>query len=610
MSEELLGYYQRELAYLRRLGAEFARTHPAVAGRLRLTADEAEDPHVERMIEAFAFLTARVRSKLDDDFPELTDALMSVVYPHYQAPIPSMAIAKLVLDRGQSDATTGHLIERGAELEAPTPDGLAPCRFRTCYPVTLWPIEVESAQFGGQPLAAPATRFSAQSQAVLRIRLKCYDPEGAFEKFAPGMESLRFFIKGSAEQAYALYEMLFNSRTGVALASGPDSPQPVVLEEPALRFVGYELEEGMLPYPPRSLPGYRLLTEYFVFPQKYLFFDLAGLSPRSLAAGGNTLDIYIYFDQSRAELEGKVSADAFQLGCTPIVNLYSWPAEPIALSHEQTEYRVIPDARQPKAREVHTIERVTAVHPDDTKVEFRPFYSFKHAGAGRDAFWYASRRPSEVAGLNGSGATDTFLLLIDEGFRPSVPAGATLRAETVCFDRDRPLMLTPGSAMYLGRGGPLSKIECLGTPSAPQRPALKRGAMWRLISHLSLNHLSLSDEQDGADALREILKLYDFADSEQTRSRIEGLLGVTCRRIVSRVPDDPNAGFCRGLEVRVHLDEKRFVGSGAFLFACVLERFLGLYCSLNSFTRMIATTPQREKELCRWPPRAGNAQLV
>ena len=613
MSEELLPYYNRELAFVRRLGAEFSRAHPKIAGRLQLGPDSVEDPHVERIVEAFAYLNARIRHKLDDDFPEITDALLGVLYPHYQAPIPSMAIAQFALDHGQGDLVGGYTIPTGSAIEAESPDG-EPCRFQTSYPVTLWPIELTVAELRGRPFAAPAVRRLGDSLAVLRLKLECFSSEVNFsdmEGFRP-----RFFLKGQPQHVYAMYEMLFNNTLSVALANSPSDPHPVVLRPQCIGQVGFERDQGMLPYSARSFLGYRLLTEYFTFPDKFLFFDLEGVTPEALAQAGkgNSLEVYVYLNQTTTDLEQNVTAEMFQLGCTPMVNLYRRRAEPIAMEHTQTEYRVVPDARRPLAGEIYSIDRVTATSPDNQEVEFQPFYSFKHATTDEEkAFWFATRRPGVRASDAGGQGTEVFLSLVNLDFSRWAASDWTLDVATTCLDRDRARLLPSGEGqprLRLSKGAPLSSIACLTRPTATMRPALKHGAMWRLISHLSLNHLSLADHEDGADALREILKLYDFSDSAQTRAMIDGLQSVASRRVVGRSGSGVGAGFCRGMEVTVHFDETRFAGSGMFLFAAVLERFLGLYCSVNSFSKLVVTTNKREGELRRWPPRAGETILV
>jgi type VI secretion system protein ImpG len=611
MSEALLPYYNRELSYLRRLGAEFAQANPKIAGRLRLGPDASEDPHVERLIQAVAYLNARIRYKLDDDFPEITDAVLSILYPHYQAPVPSMSIVQFELDPGQAELTAGTMIERGTMIETEPIQG-DPCRFQTCYPTTLWPIEVVSASLSRPPFQAPATPRSSQAAAVLRLVLRCWSDKMTFD--ALELDTLRFFLKGQPQHIYPLYELLFNNVMEVALARGPADSAPILVEpSKTLRAVGFERDEGLMPYSARSFLGYRLLTEYFAFPEKYLFMDVAGLRTALRQLTESRLEIFLYLNRASGELEQNLSADTFRLGCTPIVNLYKHRAEPIALSHTESEYRIVPDARRPLAHEVYSVDRVTALAPDGTAVEHQPLFSVKHAAEGRERarFWQGTRRASSNQLDRG---TEVYLSLVDLEFRPSVPTGWTLDVETTCLNRDLPHRLPFGGGqphLQFAEGGALvSQIVCLTPPTPTLRPALKRGALWRFISHLSLNHLSLVERSEGADALREILKLYDFADSAETRTQIDGLLNVTSRRVVGRLGGGGADAVCRGVEVTAHFDEAKYSGSGLYLFVSVLDRFLALYCTINSFTRLIATVQGKKGELCRRPPRMGEKILA
>jgi type VI secretion system protein ImpG len=606
MSDELLPYYNRELAFLRRLGAEFAEAHPKIAGRLHLEADTAQDPHVERLIEAFALLNARTRFKLEDDYPEITDAMLGVLYPHYQRPVPAMVVVQFHADRTQGELAAGYTIGAESPLETETVAG-EPCRFRTCYPVTLWPLELTSAALTGRPFTAPAGPLAAQASAVLRLELTSTSQEFSLRKVDLG--SLRFFLRGQGQHVFSLYELLMNNVLGIALASSAGDREPVWLDRQSLRPVGFERDEGMFPYDARCLLGYRLLTEFFTFPQKFLFVDLAGLDRRSLRKLDRRCEIYVYLNRSTIDLEQNVSADTFQFGCAPAVNLYRQRAEPIALSHHVSEYRVVPDARRPQSHEVYSLDRVTATSPDNETIQYDPFYSLKHNHDRQreKRYWHARRQAADAPGDRG---TEVFISLVDLGFNPAARNQWTLEVETTCSNRDLPhrLNLNEGpSAFRLAQGGPIAAITCLSGRATPTfRAPQKRGALWRLVSHLSLNHWSLTDSEEGADGLREILALYDFADSADTRSMIEGVASVRARR----VPGRSGGGICRGLEVTVQLDEDRFAGHGIYLFAAVLERFLGLYCSLNSFSKLIVTTNRREGELRRWMPRAGETVLL
>lgn len=606
MADDLLTYYERELSFVRQMGAEFAAKYPKIAGRLLLESDASEDPHVERLIQAFAFLAARVHHKLDDEFPEITEALLNVLYPHYLAPIPSMSIVQFVLDPDQGKITSGYAIPKDSTLYSQPVDG-SPCRFRTCYPVTLWPLQVERAG-----LEAVDSRLGVLPRAavgLIRIELRCL----AGINFAElELRQLRFFLHGEGPLTYALYELLFNSVIEVRLraAQSKENISHISLPATSLRPVGFGAEEGLLPYGPRSFLGYRLLQEYFSFPEKFLFFDLAGLDRAAQAGVGDRVEILILLNRM-PRFEQPITRDTFRLGCTPIVNLFSQTAEPVRLSHTQSEYQVHPDIRRQSATEVYSIDSVTSVSPgSDEVVEFEPFYSFKHAveRERQQAFWYAGRKPSPKKGDNG---TEVYLSFVDLNFRPALPAADTLIIHTTCSNRDLPGKLPFGGdrgEFELEGAAPLSRIRCLRKPTETLRAPLRRGTQWRIISHLGLNYLSLCE--GGREALQEILKIYDFADSSSVRQQINGIMQLTSRQVVGRPRSMLWNGFCRGLEVTVEFDEEKYVGAGVFLFAAVLEKFFGLYTSLNSFTQLVAKSRQREEPLKRWPPRAGEQILL
>jgi type VI secretion system protein ImpG len=606
MSDELLAYYNRELAYFRKMAGEFAETHPKIAGRLRITGEMVEDPHVSRLIESFAYLNARTRRKIDDDFPELSEAILSVLYPHYLAPFPSCAIVRFNLHPDQIDLNEGYLLPRGAGLETQPIDG-EPCRFRTSHPVRLWPISIQHAAVQGAPFTAPAVAVARDAQSIVHLQLKHYSSEVPFS--ALKIESLRFFLNGSTQSIYDLYELLHNDCLGVAIASSTKDANPVLLSRDAIRPVGFEREEGLIDYSARSSLGYRLLTEYFAFPEKFLFFDLTGMSERVLASAGakSDLHIFIYLKRHLRDVEKNISTHSFQLGCAPVVNLFQQRAEPIHLDNASSEYRVVPDARRPLANEVYSVQRVIATSPTNERIEYLPFYSTGHHGSKQACYWYAARRYTQSDLDRGS---EIFLNLVNLDYETLLRQDWTLDVDTLCLNRDLPGRLPVDVQLHLTTGAEMAQARCLVPPTQTFRPALRQGTLWRLISHLSLNHLSLADGEHGAEALREILKLYDMADSAATRSMIDGLKNVESRRVVGRIGGHVSGGFCRGTEIALHFDEEKFSGMGLYLFASVLERFIGLYTSINSFTRTKITSMNRRGVICEWPPRSGEKVLV
>lgn len=604
MTDELLSYYERELSFIRQMAAEFAAKYPKIASRLVLESDQSEDPHVERLIQAFAFLAARIHHKIDDEYPEITESLLNVLYPHYLCPIPSMSIVQFVMDPDQGKLTSGFRIDKDANLYSQPVDG-APCRFRTCYPVTLWPVEITDAGLssldGIRDVPKPA-------KSVLRLQIRT---TGGLKFPELELASLRFFLHGESPLVHGIYEAILNDpcEVQIRLPEAKDR-RPIVIPKQSLQPVGFAPGEGILPYGPRSFLGYRLIQEYFAFPEKYLFFDLLGLDRSRDAESKDRIEVLIFLNYT-PRFEQRVTKDTFRLGCSPAVNLFDQIAEPIRLNHAQTEYRVIADLRRQNTTEVYSVNSIVSTSPDlEQAQEFQPFYSVKHAGVQEQshAFWFATRRPSQRKGDNG---TEVYVSFVDPNFRPTRPAVDTLTLHTTCTNRD-----LPGKLPFGGEQGdfefegaaPLRRIRCLRKPTETLRPPLRRGTQWRFISHLTLNYLSLCE--GGRAALQEILKLYDLADSTVTRQQISGITDVSSRQIIGRPSSMPWNGYCRGLEITVNFDEQKFVGSGVFLFASVLEKFFGLYTSLNSFTQLVAKTQQREQPLRQWPPRAGEQILV
>lgn len=618
MRDELLLYYERELTYIRQIAAQFAQKYPKVAARLVLEPDKCEDPHVERLLESFAFLAARVHLKIDDEFPEITEALLSIVYPHFIRPVPSMSIVQFIIDKEQGKLTTGLKFDRNTPLYSKPVAGV-PCKFRTCYDTTIWPLSISAAEWTTPDRLKPPIK-ATDSVAAIRLELQC-SPDVKLSQL--DMKELRFFLDGEGNLVYKLYELLCSRLNRIIIRPPAPAPgerasrlQPVTLPASALVPVGFADDEGMLPPVRRSFIGYRLLQEYFTFPEKYLFFDLKGLDQVWAAGFGEKAEIVFlisrYEGEDRREtLETGVTPRTFRLGCVPIVNLFQQVAEPILLDSRKYEYPVIPDIHRPNATEVFSIDEVVTINlTTQEAVEHEPFYSFRHTTDGRKqhAFWIANRRPSVRPNDNG---TDMFLSLFDLSLRPVHPDQDTLTVRITCTNRDLPARLPFGSEtgdFELETNSPIERILTLKKPTSPLRPPLGKSAMWRLISHLGLNYLSLVEE--GREALQQILKLYNFSESAHYRKMIEGITALKSERSFARVVSENGISFTRGVKVDIEFDELQFVGAGVYLFASVLERFLGLYASLNSFSQLSASTKQRKEPLQQWPPRAGRKILM
>jgi type VI secretion system protein ImpG len=607
MSDALLPYYNRELEAIRRLAGEFAETHPKVAGRLRLAPNSVDDPHVARLIEGAAFLAARVHHRLDDEFPELTDALLGVLYPHYLAPVPSAAVAQF---QPQPDLALPTRLPAAIALETEPVKGES-CRFRTTWPLTLWPIEVEQVRLSGLPFSAPANPLAAGAIAVLRITLRCSLPDASFGGL--GVDRLRFFLRGAANIVLPLYELLCAHALSVAYADGPADAAPVILPAGAIEPVGFAPEEALLPWPTRSFVGFRLLTEYFAFPEKFFFVDFARVDAKTLLSGGNRMEIFVYLDRTLPELERGLGADAMVLGCTPIINLFPQRCEPISLTHTETEYRIVPDARRPAAMEVWQIERVRETRVDGSANLWRPFYRLNNAEAEQEAadgFYHAVRRETAVR----ASGTEVYIAPHEPGFDPQVAVGSVLSIDALCFNRDLPAALPFGGnrpeLRLIDGASTVARLACLTAPTPTLRRPLRERRFWHLVSHLSLGHLSVVGGAEGAAALREVLRLYDLKDSAEARAAIDALVAVSASPGTARVPGARAGAFCRGVDVTLEFDQRAWQDGGLYLLAAVLDRFLALHATVNSFVRTTAVLRGRSGRAAAWPARAGMRVLL
>jgi len=610
LRNELREYYESELTFLRQIGAEFADKYPKIASRLVLEPDRCEDPHAERLLEAFALLAARVHLRIDDDFPQITEALLNILYPHYLRPVPSMTVAQFHSDPESGKLTSALKIPKGTVLYSRPVDGV-PCKFRTAYDSTLWPLKVSQVQWMTPDRVRPALRSS--EAAVLRVELECF-PDVSFEKLE--LETLGFYLNGESAVVHALYELLCRNCVRI-LVRDPLKPKAPARELPArsLEPTGFGENEDVLPYPRRSFIGYRLLQEYFAFPEKFFFMSLKGLG--ELQRGGLTTRAELLFlispfeqDGRHQRLEVAVNEKTVRLGCAPIINLFSQAAEPILVDQTRYQYPIVPDARRRQTMEIYSVDEVVSTDAETHEtVTYHPLYSERHAVEGTTpAYWYITRALSNRKGDEG---TDVFLSLVDISARPMLLDYDTVTVRCTCTNRDLVTRLPFGSEagdFEMTGSAAIKRIVALHKPTRTQRPPLDGKTLWALISHLSLNYLSIVD--DGKEALQKILELYDFSDSPEIKKQISGIAAVSSRRHFTRVASEYGVGFARGTRVEIEFDEEQFSGSGAYLFASVLEKFLSLYTSMNSFTQLVARSRQRKEVLEEWAPRAGQSMLI
>jgi type VI secretion system protein ImpG len=626
----LLRYYSQELQHLREMGGEFALQYPKIAGRLGLEGFECADPYVERLLEGFAFMAARVQMKIDAEFPRFTQHLSELVYPHFLAPTPSMAIVQLQPDLGNPALNDGYRVARGAAMRSVLgKDEATACEYRTAHELTLWPVELLDARFfthGGRIEGVDARvqdSIKANVRAGLRLRLRTTN--GApFSKLA--LDRLSLHLRGSDELPGQVYEKLLGAVEGVLVMPGSRTAgRQVLLPKTALQPRGFDELDALLPSGQRSFQGYRLLQEYFAFPQRFLFLELSGLKGAVSACAEQELEIVVLLSRGDARLEQILDHSNFALNCTPVVNLFQRRADRINLSGEQLEYHVLPDRTRPLDFEVHQVESVTGYGSGaDAEQEFHPLYSARDLGAshqGEQAFYQIRREPrllSQRQRQRGPRSSyigsETFITLVDALQAPYRHSLRQLGLVLWCTNRDLPLTMPLGvgkTDFILEQGGPVQSVRVLGGPSQPF-PSFAEGDMaWRLINQLSLNYLSLADTDpdQGARALRELLALYCHPLDAGAQRQVEGVRSVAARPITRRMPAPGPITFGRGLEITVTMDDGAFEGAGAFVLGGVLSHFFSQYVSINSFTETVVRTVGRG-DIMRWPARGGACAIL
>jgi type VI secretion system protein ImpG len=624
LDPRLLKYYNRELQHVREMGAEFAREYPKIAARLGMDGIDCADPYVERLLEGFAYLTARVQLKIDAEFPNFIQNLLQIVYPHYLAPTPSMTVVQLQPDSKEPALAQGYSIPRGAMLRAnPGRDDSAPCEYRTAHECTLWPLRLNEVRYYGSAAALAAVGATGSTATRAGLRLSFTTTAGV-PLSALHLDRLPIYLSGADELPFLLYESIFASATGFLVRPKGNAAQSVWRRATCIEREGFGDEQGLIPYTRRSFQGYRILQEYCAFPERFLFFTLSSLREVLRTLAGNEFEIILLFNRAAPGLEGTLAAENFRLFCTPAINLTRRRADRIHLDRLHHEYQVIADRTRPLDFEIFDVQQVEGYGSgSEAEITFEPFYASTEAtwhGRNR-AFFMTRREPrmlstrQRVQGPRSSYiGSELFLSLVDADQAPYANNLRQLALEVLCTNRDLPLQMPVGKGatdFTLDLGAPVESIRCLSGPTRPRASAAHGEFAWKLLSHLTLNYLSLVEKsaEEGATALRELLLLYCDPNDAAMQRQIDGVRRISARAVSGRLPDASHVSYVRGLEIALTCEDGAFQGRGVFLLGAVLEEFFRRYVSLNSFTRTVLKTQDRG-EVMRWPARLGQRQIL
>jgi type VI secretion system protein ImpG len=624
MDPRLLRYYNEELRHLREMGGEFAQQFPKIAARLGMEGLEVTDPYVERLLEGFAFLAGRIQLKIDAEFPRFTQRLLEIVYPQFLAPTPAMLIAQVQPELSDPALAEGPNLPRGSVMMSQAGKGGATaCEFRTAHELRLWPLEISQVEYFTHAADLPVAALPEWRKYRSGLRLRLNTTAGLdFSQIQ--LDDLRVHCAGLDEVAYRLHELVCGHALGVLVMPGK---RPAAWHEALageiIEPAGFEEDQALLPPARHGFQGYRLLQEYFAFPQRFLFFDLRGLGETLRRRGGTELDIVILFTRADNALQQAVDASSLALHCVPAVNLLDKRCDRIHVEPGTPDLHVVPDRTRPMDYEVHSITEVLG-YGTGVKNEWRflPFYNAFHTeDRGHSAYYTVQREPrlmSQHQQREGPRTaymgSEVYVSLVDANEAPYPTELRQLGVKALCTNRDLPLLMPLGGAkgdLTLTQTAPVRIIQVIKGPSRPQSALREANLAWKLINQLTLNHLSLTDtdHEQGAAALRQLLRLYTHGGDAGAQRQVDGVRSVQLRQVVRRLPMAGPITFGRGVELRIEVDDLSFEGASAFLLGCVLERFMARHVSMNGYTQTRLHSANRG-DILTGRPRCGSRPIL
>jgi type VI secretion system protein ImpG len=615
----MLDYYNRELAYVREQGAEFAEQFPKVAARLGMRGIEVADPYIERLLEGFAFMSARIQLKMDAEFPRFSQRLLDLVYPAYLAPTPAMGVVRFEPSKSQGGSPEGYRLPRHSRMRSRLPaNEQTACEFRTANDLVLWPLRLVEARLTAAPPDLPISGYRWTDPIRGAVRL-IFETTGHVDVSSLKLDSLPLFLAGTPEVATKLQELIHTQCVGMVVHSGGLPIREMVpYTADCVCAEGFATEQAILPSPSAAFEGHRLLHEYFAFSERFRFFSINGLQRSLPFVTGNRFEVVILLKSSNVNLESVTDANNFLLYCAPVVNLFPRSSDRIPIATTRFEHLAVVDRGRPLDFEIHSLTRVVGhQNNSDREIIFHPFYGAADVGRrGAGAYFSARREPrllSEKARRNGPRTgyvgSECFISLVDSNEAPYSADLRQITVEALCTNRDLSLLTPIGDArsdLTLLTSAPVEGIRFVAGPTRPTMALAEREITWRLISHLSLNYLTLTDlnAEQGANALRELLGLYARLGAVGADAQISAVQKLSVSSVNRRVPGRGPIVFGRGVVLDLLLDEIPLAGISPWSLGAVLEQFFSRHVGLNSFTEFVLRSSQRS-QIAKWHPRIG-----
>lgn len=634
---QFLDYYNDELAFMREMGKEFAEQHPKIAARLGMKDIEVADPYIERLLEGFSFLTARIQMKTDAEYPQFTGNLLELLQPNYTAPVPSMTVLQCKPSFNQGSLAKGATLPRGTVLRGQVPKGeqTAP-EFTTAQEVCLSPLHISDLRTGPVPVALKeaALRHGLKAQSLQRVLTLRFDLQGGVLLNDLKLDQIMLYLHGQNTQMYALLEWLMTQTQGIVCH---DTQQPMrwqhFLSADALRQEGFDNEQALLPADPRQFQGHRLLQEYFAFAERFLFLSINHIqraialpdalqqrqTPKDSDVAPRSFELSFLLATAHPDLEAILRPEHFALHCTPAINLFKRQADRVALQNNQHQYHLVVDRTRPLDFEVHSVERLIAYAGQGNQREqaFRPFYQSIASDTENYGAYYAVQRQerlhSDQAKQYGTRSaylgSEVTLQLVDQAQAPFNPHLRHLAASVWCSNRDLPLLMSSGTEqdfVLKSISAPVDGIRMLRAPTSP-RPPLARGEYaWRLIKQLEQHYFAFdqSNEAQAVAHLQNILAIHANQSDPHLKLQQQGIQGVSSEVMHQRLPLPGPIVYGRGVRITVRMDESVFAGLSPYVMGAVLEQYFSRHVAINIMVQCRLVSVQRGI-IAEWPVRTG-----
>lgn len=604
MADRLFEIYDQELAILRNQASEFGDLYPKIASELRLGASKFEDPHIAFLIESIAFLNSRLRLKIEDDFPQICETLLNVLYPHYLAPIPSMSMVQFQCKGDVTPAPEGVKVPRFSKIETSPIQGV-PCTFQTTREIKVWPCKLIEAVFHRPPYPTGLLLPDNSCNSILVLTLE--SPKIAFSEYLDFNLTLTW--SGPLNLGQTLISMILHQTKSLWCTSASGS---VRMDTSRISQDLYGNNSSLLPYSPRTFLGYRLLTEYFAFPEKFLSFDI-NLNNLQMGLGNQISLIFGFENLPAGNLERLVSKENIKTGCVPVVNLFSKRTEPRSLAENSREYCIIPEARHPKSFFIHSLEEVRIVDSSGASREVPEIFGFS-PNSGETGFSWSSLRKIPGTGDDGHFDAPQVFLQLDNHEKIVLEKGSVLDVKVACTNGNLPTVLPFGAGeprLTLVDSPPSVEAPVMIMP--PSRPCYghlfdRPSFRWKLVSHLLINHISLCNESEAVGALKKMLQIYNFSEAATNDKLIESIAGLKQTPAISKSP--LGGGIIQGTEITVEFKNDIADSQSILQFGSILDRFFSVYVDAFSFSRLVVKYAGTNTILFRWPARVGECSSI